>query len=61
MLLENGEVFAAGDNRHGQLCIGHKKDGISTGARSDHRQPKAGEVHLMVAGAPFEFIELPTI
>ncbi|CAE7275910.1 UVR8 [Symbiodinium natans] len=25
MLLENGEVFAAGDNRHGQLCIGHKK------------------------------------
>ena len=40
ILLENGEVFAAGDNRHGQLGIGHKKDGKP--------KPRVGSAALVV-------------
>ena len=40
ILLENGEVFAAGENRHGQLGIGHKKDG--------NPKPRVGSVALIV-------------
>lgn len=51
ILLENGEVFAAGDNRHGQLGIGHKKDvnaAVRVGISAKVKAVAAGCTHSLM-------------